>query len=141
MFCVSWLSRGCLFDMNAVRGLSNFSGLQKQAKIKRFCLGLTNRTTVEAFLKAKRMASHIRSYQKGGYYTLKEHMPKAHQSYLDWTPQRLIRWAAKIGPSFTHASSAGKAPARYLSFHSRRRFQRDPPVVRIIGYPLTRHPI
>jgi len=57
------------------------------------------RTTVEAFLKAKRVASHIRSYQKGGYTTLKEHMPTAHQKYLEWTPQRLIRWAAKIGAS------------------------------------------
>ncbi|MCJ7596898.1 MAG: IS21 family transposase [Desulfobacterales bacterium] len=57
------------------------------------------RTTVEAFLKSKRVASHIRSYQKGGYTTVKEHMPKAHQAYLDWTPQRLIRWAAKIGSS------------------------------------------
>jgi len=59
----------------------------------------TTRTTVEAFLKSKRVASHIRSYQKGGYTTLKEHMPKSHQKYLEWTPQRLIRWASKTGPS------------------------------------------
>lgn len=26
-------------------------------------------------------------------------MPKAHQEYLKWTPQRLIDWAAKTGPS------------------------------------------
>ena len=26
-------------------------------------------------------------------------MPKAHQSYLDWTPTRLVRWAQKSGPS------------------------------------------
>ncbi len=25
-------------------------------------------------------------------------MPKGQQEYADWTPQRLIRWAAKTGP-------------------------------------------
>jgi transposase len=25
-------------------------------------------------------------------------MPKAHQQYLEWTPQRLIRWASETGP-------------------------------------------
>jgi transposase len=57
------------------------------------------RRTVEAFHKGKRVASHVRSYQKGGYTTLTEHMPKAHQSYLEWTPQRLARWAGKTGVS------------------------------------------
>ena len=57
------------------------------------------RSTVEAFHKSKRVASHLRSYQKGGYTTLKEHMPRAHQKYLAWTPKRLIRWAAKTGPA------------------------------------------
>lgn len=55
--------------------------------------------TVEVFHKGKRVASHIRSYQRGAYATVKEHMPKAHQKYLEWTPQRLIRWAAKNGLS------------------------------------------
>jgi transposase len=25
-------------------------------------------------------------------------MPKAHQQYLEWTPSRIIRWAAQTGP-------------------------------------------
>jgi transposase len=25
-------------------------------------------------------------------------MPKGHQEYADWTPERLIRWAMKTGP-------------------------------------------
>lgn len=29
--------------------------------------------------------------------TIKEHMPKAHRHYAEWTPQRLIRWASKTG--------------------------------------------
>ena len=55
------------------------------------------RGTVEVFNKGRRVASHMRSYEHGRYTTLKEHMPKAHQHYLEWTPQRLIRWAAKTG--------------------------------------------
>jgi transposase len=54
--------------------------------------------TVEAFFKGRRVASHIRSYRKGSFTTLTGHMPKAHQQYLEWTPQRLIRWAAETGP-------------------------------------------
>jgi len=55
------------------------------------------RTTVEVFHKGRRVASHVRSYQRGGHVTLKEHMPTAHRSYADWSPERLIRWAAKTG--------------------------------------------
>jgi transposase len=54
--------------------------------------------TIEAFFRGRRVAAHIRSYRKGGFTTLPEHMPKAHQQYLEWTPQRLIRWAAETGP-------------------------------------------
>jgi transposase len=55
-------------------------------------------TTVECFHKSKRVASHPRSHQKGKHSTLAEHMPKAHQEYAAWTPQRLVGWAAKTGP-------------------------------------------
>jgi len=55
-------------------------------------------TTVEALFKNRRVASHPRSYRKGAYTTLKEHMPTAHQQYLDWTPSRIIGWAKQMGP-------------------------------------------
>lgn len=55
-------------------------------------------TLIEIFFKGRRVASHRRSYHRGGYTTLPEHMPKAHQKYLEWTPSRLIQWAATIGP-------------------------------------------
>jgi transposase len=55
-------------------------------------------TTVEVLFKNRRVASHPRSYRRGGFSTLKEHMPKAHQQYLEWTPSRIIRWAAQTGP-------------------------------------------
>jgi transposase len=64
---------------------------------KRIDLRLTD-TTVECFYNGKRVASHIRSHYKGRHSTIKEHMPKAHQKWAQWTPQRFINWAAKIGP-------------------------------------------
>jgi transposase len=51
---------------------------------------------VECFYKNKRIAIHPR-LTTGGHTTLKEHMPKAHQAYAEWTPERLIKWAEKIG--------------------------------------------
>ena len=55
--------------------------------------------TVEAFLKGERVAAHVRSYLPHTHTTLKEHMPPSHQHYLEWTPSRIIDWAAKIGPA------------------------------------------
>jgi transposase len=55
-------------------------------------------TTIECFYKSKSVASHIRSYLKGRHTTVKEHMPKSHQQWAKWNPQRFINWAAKIGP-------------------------------------------
>lgn len=56
-------------------------------------------TTVECFLKGARVASHPRSTLKGKHSTVPEHMPKAHREYAEWTPPRLIAWAAQTGPS------------------------------------------
>jgi transposase len=53
--------------------------------------------TVEIFCQGKRVASHRRSYQKGGYTTLPEHMPESHRQHAAWTPQRIINWAKKNG--------------------------------------------
>ena len=55
--------------------------------------------TVECFYQGKRVASHRRSYHKGRHTTLPEHMPKAHQHYAGWRPQRLVGWAEKTGPA------------------------------------------
>jgi transposase len=55
-------------------------------------------TSLEVFFKGRRIASHLRSYRKGTHTTLREHMPKSHQKYLEWSPSRLIRWAGQVGP-------------------------------------------
>ncbi len=54
--------------------------------------------TVEIFYKNKRVASHVRSHQKGRHTTVKEHMPASHKRYSEWSPERFLKWAEKIGP-------------------------------------------
>ena len=54
---------------------------------------------VEILNRGRRMASHARSLVRGGYTTVTAHLPRAHQSHLEWTPTRLIEWAATIGAS------------------------------------------
>jgi transposase len=56
-------------------------------------------SVVEFFAKGKRVASHRRSPHKGRHSTVAAHMPRAHQHYAEWTPQRLIHWAATSGPA------------------------------------------
>jgi transposase len=43
------------------------------------------------------IARHQRSYDRGKHSTIKEHMPKNHQEYGDWTPERIISWAKSTG--------------------------------------------
>jgi len=57
--------------------------------------------TVEVFLNNRRIVTHQRSFQKGKYTTLTEHMPKSHQKHLEWTPSRIINWAEQTGPATT----------------------------------------
>ena len=59
-------------------------------------------TTLEVFHKGGRVAAHARSYVKGSYTTLKEHMPPNHRAYAEWSPDRFIQWAGKIGESTAH---------------------------------------
>jgi transposase len=52
---------------------------------------------IEIFHGGQRVASHPRAVQRGGHTTNPQHMPRAHQKHLEWTPSRLIEWAAKTG--------------------------------------------
>jgi len=55
-------------------------------------------TTVECFYQGQRIAIHQRACSKQRYITLKEHMPPAHRAQQQWGPDRIQRWAQKIGP-------------------------------------------
>ena len=41
---------------------------------------------------------HLRSYVKGGHTTQAAHMPASHQKHAEWTPSRILGWAATVGP-------------------------------------------
>lgn len=56
-------------------------------------------TIVEIFHRGVRVASHARSFVPYTATTLHQHRPKSHQAHLEWTPSRLINWAATIGPA------------------------------------------
>jgi len=54
-------------------------------------------TTVEILLRGNRIASHPRSRVRGGFSTKPEHMPSSHRAHAEWSPSRLIEWAASVG--------------------------------------------
>jgi transposase len=54
---------------------------------------------VEVYFNGERVCSHTRNNKVNGYTTVKEHMPPSHQRYIEWTPERIIVWAAKYGPA------------------------------------------
>ena len=68
-------------------------------------------STIEVFHEGKRVASHARSHRKGLYTTVKEHMPQAHQAHAGMTVEKLLAWAASIGP-FTRAFIEGVIDSR-----------------------------
>lgn len=55
--------------------------------------------TIEIFHNRLRVAAHRRSYVKGGFTTIREHMPSSHRAHAEWTPSRILAWAEKVGPS------------------------------------------
>ena len=56
-------------------------------------------TTIEVFFDAQRVASHARSYVRGGFTTVREHMPLAHQEVAGVNQQSLLANAARVGPA------------------------------------------
>lgn len=56
-------------------------------------------TTLECFHRGQRVASHVRSAERGRHTTVVAHLPLAYQRYLDWPPSRLIHWAETVGPA------------------------------------------
>ncbi len=55
--------------------------------------------TIEILNRDHRIASHARSFVRGKHTTLREHMPSAHRAHVEWTPTRILSWAAKTGES------------------------------------------
>ncbi len=56
-------------------------------------------TTVEVFVRGRRVASHLRSTKPGRHTTEPDHMPESHRRHLEWSPGRIVRWASQTGPA------------------------------------------
>jgi transposase len=59
----------------------------------------TTARTVEIFHKGQRVASHARTSGNRQHSTIRDHMPAHHRFREDWTPERIRRQAARIGPN------------------------------------------
>jgi len=80
------------------------------------------RQRVEVFYRGERVAHHLRQ-GRGTYTTLEDHMPPHHKAYAEqaqWTPERLVRWAKKVGPSTAAlvAATLDHAPLPQQAFRS-----------------------
>lgn len=58
----------------------------------------STRSVVEVLHRGQRVASHLREYGRRRYITDREHMPAAHRAHAEWSPQRLVNWAAALSP-------------------------------------------
>jgi transposase len=63
-------------------------------------------TTVEMYVRGERVASHPRSIVRGRHTTTPAHMPKAHQAHAEWSPSRILGWAATVGPATAKLAEA-----------------------------------
>jgi transposase len=57
--------------------------------------------TNEIFANGKRLALYLRVQHQGAHCTISDHIPSYHRFYGEWSPQRCIRSAEKIGPETT----------------------------------------
>jgi len=56
------------------------------------------RDMVEVFHEGQRICSHRRD-AAGKYVTEKDHMPVGHRKHGEWSGERFLTWAGKVGPS------------------------------------------
>lgn len=59
------------------------------------------RDIVRLFFKGKQVAVHPRSQRQGAHSTDAAHMPQSHRKHSEWSPERLLSWAKKLGPNVT----------------------------------------
>ena len=67
-----------------------------QHRRKKVRIAYTERD-IEIYHNNIRIASHRRARGKNQYTTTHDHMPRGHEVMSNWTPERLISWAADIG--------------------------------------------
>lgn len=65
---------------------------------KKLWVRITART-IEVYFNGQRVAAHVRTSGNRQHSTHRDHMPVHHRFKADWTPERIRRQAARIGPN------------------------------------------
>lgn len=56
--------------------------------------------TIEVFDGSNRICSHPRLHGRPNQYsTVSEHLPENQKQYMEWTPERFVEWAKRVGNS------------------------------------------
>lgn len=66
----------------------------------------TTAMVIEVFHSNHRVASHLRSHARGRHSTDPAHMPDSHRRHGEWTPSRIVAWAARTGPATASMAEA-----------------------------------
>ena len=64
------------------------------------------RSSVEVFCGGRRVAAHPREWGRRRYITDPAHMPASHRAHAEWSPSRLVNWAAGAGPAVAALAEA-----------------------------------
>ncbi|MDX1914040.1 MAG: IS21 family transposase [Methylophilus sp.] len=72
------------------------------ALVRKQLEAIVTASALEIMHGGRRVASHPRSYERGGKTTNPEHMDRAHHHYANWNPEHALQWAISVG-SHTHA--------------------------------------
>jgi transposase len=70
-------------------------------------------TTIAVFHNGVRVAAHARGDARGRHTTVAEHLPKAHQQHLEWSPIRILEWRhawAQTWDLAAASSPSGRTP-------------------------------
>jgi transposase len=54
---------------------------------------------VEIFKETDLVASHVRSFERGGHTTDPAHLTEDHRAWAERTPEQMVAWAKKAGPN------------------------------------------
>lgn len=72
-----------------------------------------NQDTVDVFHQQSRIATHQRSFKKGSYNTIENHLASSHQFYSQWKPDFFLQQANELGESVYQLVSQLFAQAAY----------------------------
>ena len=96
MFLRKWRLRAALID-NHVESDKNYYSAPHTLLREKVWVPITART-VEIFHRGERVTAHLRTSSNRQHSTVRDHMPSSHRRLAHWTPEKLRRKAAGIGP-------------------------------------------